>query len=295
MAFDLAAYKAKLKTQYNIPDDDLAAFDTEITPGFLRQDAFSRRQQELNTREQEINTRWAVVEPFEQYLQSLEQRFGIPREQWSNAQIQIANANAPADQRQQPTPTGLTQEQVNVMIQQRVDAALAIATARFDEAITNTQRGTAILLDFIPDARDQWRQEYSAHGAFPKADFERFIGPDGPGSGMPLNAAWSLFRAPYDAKNQEAAFQKQLETAAAEAYRRGRSEATNLEPDPTGSMHSGRSVLDGVDAANRAAGNLKPGEQPPAGPTPTENRARFNAAYSRALNAAESGAAPQSS
>lgn len=288
--FDLAQYKVSLKTKYNIPDEDLAAFDTEIAPGFLRQDAFSRRQQDLDRRQQDVDARFATLEPFEQYLQDLERRSGIPREQWTQEQVNFAVANQPHAS-QPPAPTSMTQAQIDALIDQRVRSAVGEVRTWAEQQLENTQRGTAILLDFIPEARDEWRDKYGAHGAFPKAEFEKFIGPDGAGAGIPLPQAWSLFKSPYDAKNQETLWNKRVQDAADEAYRRGRSESANLEPDPTGAYGTNRSVLGSVAEQDRA---IKPGET--AAPVDqTAARARFNKSFSAALAAAESGHAPQSS
>lgn len=276
--FDVKKWYDELKTS-NPDAAALVPYD-DLLEGTLMKSDYTRKSQEVARQRAEVDQRFAQLEPFEVYLQGLESQWGVPREQWSQAQFQIAHRNDPT-----PAAPQFNPNQFAAQLQNGFDTKLAQLKQEFDQEIQRTRAGAAILIDFLPEAREQWNTQFKSHGAFPKDDFQKQIAEGGALHGMPLTAAWQLYTQPYAEKNKDAEIEQRIAKAAEDAYRKGRSEAGNLEPDPSGTSHV--SVL---DTLARTALTAKPGEQAPSGPSEAEIRANFSKAYTTALQAAQGGA-----
>lgn len=254
--FDIKQWVGSLKTEYNIPDDKIPM--AEIEGYGLRQDAFSRRQSELNTKEQQLAQQQDTLTKYDEFITFLEKNVvGADRENWSSQTYQQLATQF----RGQGGGQGggdISAAQFQQMVQSTVDPRLTALQSRVENLSTlleNSQRGTAILLDFVPDMREEWRDKYNTQMPFSEArtKFGEFIqaGDDtrgvqpGRGYGMPIEAAWELFKQPYEQKRFQEQVDKQIADAKAEGIQIGRSQQQSLEPYDNGP------TMSAADAADR--------------------------------------------
>lgn len=211
--FDVDAYVSSLKTKYNIADDDLKPV-AEIKQGFLRQDEFGRKMSALDTdrtkfeadRKQLTELADAAMR-YESWVQSIEQKVGLPREQWSTglrAQVGAANPDGTGT----VAPTGITQADLERALKAQRDEMMGI----FSTQLEQVGQGAAVFAEFYLEANEHWKANYG--GMLPKDDFKKFFQEGGHTN---PRVALQLFEAPFKAEKEKSDWERKL----AEAEQRG--------------------------------------------------------------------------
>lgn len=276
--FDIQAWYDSLKTD----SPELAAkipFN-DIKGGFMRQDDYSRKQQELQSKWNENDQYAEQLRSAEQKLvlvQQLEGQYG-PADQWSDA-LKVALGNR-HPQLAQPDLTGYVRTD-------DVQAMLAQVRTELEQRINGVATGAAITIDFIPDAIEYWRETFNER--FPKAEFSAFLDAN-PGLRNDPNAALKVFAQPKISEKEKADHQKAIEEARAAGRREALSSMGGVEMptnQPNGLFFADRTPVPPADPAT--------GQAPVQPEVPISYEARRHAigtAYQQALAAASSGKVP---
>lgn len=280
--FDVDQWLSSLKSQYNIPEDAIPA--DEIKKGFLRQDAFSRRQQELDQRwksNDEFREQLLASENKLRLVQQLEQNYG-PAEQWSDA---LANAIAIQHPELNERSNVPQLSEIQNLIQNAVGQAVAPLHEKLTAAesqIRNVGTGAALMVDFMSEAPERWKERYKT--PFPKKEFSEFF--QRSGTGDPF-LAFELFEKPHYEKYLADKHKADLE----EAEKRGFQSAMSKHGITEVPLQSTQGML----TQSFKTPEIDPGTGQPRQDTAQpqsyeERKARVGAAYQRALDQAERGA-----
>lgn len=195
--FDLDSYVNTLKEKYKIEDADLAGV-SEIKSGFMRQDDYSRKQQELQRERQTVQSTYDQLQQYEANIQAFEQRYGS-RDAWPaalEAYVQNQNPN--------PQPTGVSEQVVmQLLARQRQELE-----AQFAGQLETVGQGSAAFAEFVYDARDHWQSTYGTK--FPKEDFRKFYTENGHNN---PTIALALFEKPYAEEKAKKDWEQKIEQA----------------------------------------------------------------------------------
>src|SRR3990167_521646 len=81
--FDLVQYGKDLEAA-GVPKELIDKLTTEVKPGFMRQDDYSRKSKLLQDATAVVQSDYQKLQVYEQSIQELEAQYG-PREQWNEA------------------------------------------------------------------------------------------------------------------------------------------------------------------------------------------------------------------
>lgn len=222
--FDIKAYRESLKTKYNIPDEDLAPFEKDITST----SEFSRYQTEhkkamadVEQERKQLIAQHAQLSEYETWVKGLETEYG-PREQWSAAfKARIGNSN--------PDGSGTVNTGVSATdLQKAIDTALirqrTELTADFNKQIEQVGQGAASFARFYYQANKHWEKEYGTE--LPEEEFRKFYEDNGH---VDPRIALKLYEQPFAEKKREAEYEKKIAEAELRGEQRARSQAGIME------------------------------------------------------------------
>lgn len=229
MVFDIEQYIKDLEAA-NVPKELIDKMTTEVKPGFMRQDTFSRRQQQLDLEQRRLEALHGQLSEYETYVKSLEQAYG-PRDQWSAAFARQVGQHNPDGS---GAVTGLTPEQfdarLNAALQKQREELLGV----FSQQLEQVGQGSAVFTKFYVDTHKRWEKEYS--GEFPEADFQKFYAENGH---TDPRVAVQLFEQPYKAAKEKAAWEQKIKDAEVAAEQRVRSQLGSPELGGSGTWAGG--------------------------------------------------------
>jgi hypothetical protein len=270
--FDIEQY-AKDLAAAGVAQELIDKLTTEVKPGFMRQDTFSRRQQELDREKQRVETLYGQLSEYETYVKSLEAQYG-PREQWSATfQARVGQYN--------PDGTGnlTSAADFDAKLQTALKEQESRLTTLFTQQLEQVGQGAAAFADFSYDAKERWRDEYGK--VFPKDEFKKFYQENGHTNPV---VALQLFEAPFKAEKEKADWERRIKEAETAAEQRVRSQLGSPEVGSSGTWDAQTSI--GVAASlpitAPAAGTAAPNDDQKVAEAAAAIRKRWNTEQSSA-------------
>lgn len=298
--FDIDQWLSSLKTEVpgiTIPEE-------EIRKGFMRQDAFSRRQQQLDgehkqrmATEDKFHADLLTVKEKVDLMDQLELKYG-PVEQWSDTLARSVGSEFPglgSDARGRGARSqGFDLDQVQALISTSVAEKLAPLieeNTRLNQRIEAYGQGSAVMIDFMAEVPGKWRDAFGS--PFPKKEFTEFFSKSGTNDPY---IAFQLFQAPYAETKRTEDTKAAIEAAEQKGYQSAMSKhgitelptgAGGVSADPTaGLLFKGGPAQVKFDASGR------PEQAVQDGPSHEERRAKVGKSYVTALDNANSGQVP---
>jgi hypothetical protein len=207
--FDLDQYAKELEAA-GVAKELIDKLNAEVRPGFMRQDDYSRKQQELQTQRTAVQNDYQRLSAYEQSLKEFEATYG-PREQWGQVL-------AAAFERQNPNPDGSGRPAASTddiaALKREFQSTLDTVKQQFAQQLEQTGQGAAAFSRFYLQAHKHWEKEYGTE--LPEDDFRKFYEDNGH---TDPRVALQLFERPYADKKRDDEWTKKLDAAREEGRR----------------------------------------------------------------------------